>query len=401
MKYVLEFFENRNIYISLSQGITSASNFLLGTYALIAFNQAEFISWCLFSIGAFSLQVAVRNIFLEPDFLKFGQIHICSRYISLALTLLVNFGVYTYLLSSGNQSDQTFDFALAIYFSFFLFEDIVRYQFLSINSKIVFFADLFILLINSFFLIQHIANISIPVNQIIATASITQIIGISMIKYANRTKHFERQAKFEFKEKRYFALQSIAMFLNANVLNWIFINYLLFSDLRDYRTLMLLISPFQATALMFWIHNLNTFRQISLQTVDEYLYRRVKIFFTASLTTGILFIAAASITQQFESIICLYFGFTIILLNIIAYPLNLFLRKIGATSFISVITSIVSISVIVIFLMSRNHLSLIGIFATQFTVQLLVVVLFYVFLKHGIKSNTPFHVYGNPNRDLF
>lgn len=230
-----------------SQSIVTANNLFLSLSAIMFLEGENFKVWFIVSQTFFITQTFLRSAFFEPaNFLK-RQIRITSTNIVFILLLICIFNFIVIGISIEFSFTNAFLMSLAVCFS--LFQDNLRYKFISFNPQKVAIADGLVLLLTILLiLLTKISTVLFFTGLYIALPNLISILYLMKLP----KNEVVEQDKFNFRSKPIYSLSGFTELGLNQALTVMSAFFLSNSDLRNLRAMMLFAAPLTSLRLFSW-----------------------------------------------------------------------------------------------------------------------------------------------------
>ena len=360
----------QRLLVPSSQAVSSGSNFAISAYAIISFDHSDFLKWCIFSVSTLALQGSLRSIFLESEFSVYGTVRKKNLQICIIVSLFFVIGLVFACNSILSLQFSATDVFLSMYCFSLLLVDSLRYKYLKFKPKLTLFADLAIFLMACLLLIAHFGSIHLGVNEALSSMIGVQIGSVAFLLFFGNNSLIEVSKNQDFYSEKFLGLQSLINLICMVSANFILVRFLSVEQLREFRSIQLFVSPLQSLTLIFWLRSLYGYQENSVNRLWMEFMSRLKMgtVITTFTIAGIGFMQIYS-DLSLEQLTAAFLAFAIVMTNVVCMPLNLILRKLNLYKSMAYLSAGFSLMTPLLFLIFRENLSLIQVFAVPLILQ--------------------------------
>jgi len=230
-----------------SQVIVTTNNLLLSLSAIMFLEGENFKVWFIVSQTFFITQTFLRSAYFEPANFHSRQLKVTTSRISLIFLFASTFNFLVIGFTSEFNFTKAFVLSLAVTFS--LYQDYLRYKFISIQPRNVVIADSLVLILTILLIISAETNSAILFTGLYI--ALPNIISILYLNYLSNEDVFKQEV-FKLQSKPIYSLSSfIELGLNQTltVMSAIFLSN---TELRNLRAMMLIAAPLTSLRLFSW-----------------------------------------------------------------------------------------------------------------------------------------------------
>jgi hypothetical protein len=230
-----------------SQAIVTANNLILSLSAIMLLEGENFKVWFIVSQTFFITQTFLRSAFFEPA--NFHKQHIRINFKKSLLTLLMICTFNFIVIGFSFEFSFTNSLIMSLAVCFSLFQDNLRYRFISYYPQKVAFADGLVLLSTLIFiLITKISTVIFFTSLYIAIPNLISILYLIRLPH-NEVNELE---VFSFKSMPIYSLSGITELGLNQALTVMSALFLSNSELRNLRAMMLIAAPLTSLRLFSW-----------------------------------------------------------------------------------------------------------------------------------------------------
>lgn len=355
-------------FVLFSQGISSASNFLNALGCIWILDGEIFKEWLIYSGSTFAVQGILRSTLLEPDLHhKKGLSPRTVRKLRVLCFLPCSLVPIVALVT---QSPVHFsDFAIVLFCIFSLAEDGLRYNNLGKSPIIAFKADLIWFLFAVTPVLMFVAGANISESQFLSFSVFGPVSSFLFLMRKNQITNGLENNYFKSVDRLYLFLGSTVLTISTITFTTIIARFESEAWLREWRTVVLLISPIQAFSSILWLKNLIESSRLeslesTLKSMRSGLIRAIP--FLVAFIAGASFLPELILPNAAEiDLTVLIFAISIPVLNAVMYPSNLLMRSMGMYSYLFILVSLNSLILPLLVWHLRTELNLHLLFGVQ------------------------------------
>lgn len=243
-----------NSQAAFSQAACALTSFLSSGFGPFALEDTHFKKWILYTTGYFLIQSFQRSIYLENHLLDHSRVSSrlywdSSFWIPLLILVVPLINFFTIDISFGYE-----DLLFVSSFFIALHQDRFRYLFLRENPKIALNADLIWLVSSAFLLLLSVLFSPSRINEFfLIQLGICPVLGLVPLIIRAKSCGWEKKQKRKLKKPFtkylvYLRIQFVSGAIIAMVFAIIIVKYLPTDQLKDFKIVQTVISPYQSFA---------------------------------------------------------------------------------------------------------------------------------------------------------
>ena len=386
MRNRILFYKKPENFPSFSQLICSITNFFFNLLGIMLFAKNGFAIWFMVSLVNVFLQSINRSAFLELYAQKKISIKSASSK-SIILVILTNFCLWIFCMNDQSLK-LTEIMVLIIMFTFYQFQDILRYLILQYDSFLVIKSDtLILILVFSTF----IYNVFYPIskNIFMFTNLLAFIFGLLIL--VSKTRYIFKNYEFIVGSKnlaRGMLFSNISIFILSSATIVIMEKFMSLSDLIDYRIIVLWLSPIYTLVRLVYVKKI-MFPDPNIskpQLITDAII--ISKLFLISLFIAVPAFPILS-PEHFnsETMFAMIFGLLTVAINVWTYPLLIAMREYDSAFINGFITAIGAITVFAYVSISLSSINILFLYLVNLVTMVLVAVYLYMRNFNRFKSN--------------
>jgi hypothetical protein len=365
---------SKSAFVLFSQGMSSASNFLNALGCLWILDGAEFKKWLIYSGSTFAVQGILRSTLLEPDL--HHRKGLSSRTLRKLRILCFLPCLLVPIVAMVTQSTvHVSDLLIVLFCIFSLAEDGLRYNNLGRSPVIAFKADLIWFLFTVTPVLLFIFGANFNENQFLSFSIFGPISSFLYLMRKNQISHGMENEYLGSMDRLFLFLGSTVLTISTITFTTLIARFESEAWLREWRTVVLLVSPIQAFSSILWLRKLiessqNESLENTLRSMRSGLIKSIPVL--ATFVAGASFLPQLILPDTAEiDLTVLFIAMSIPVINAVMYPSNLLMRSMGMYGYLFILVSLNSLVLPLLVWHLRNDLNL----NTLFGVQLLSILL--------------------------